>query len=245
VTDLLTTAIDTFVNRILVTDSDITDKVRTIFARNSSSSGGQSACHTKSMFLLVPNTNVPTKEFNKYFEHEIATYAGNSVHPLISQFSKQYLSPDPVSNKSSDSLEFGARNPSGSSSQNVKRKKLIITSSEGLSLSMKAVWTMAMALKKMEDDHCVPGNLSKVECIETLKGLGMREMILNQTRDFNYDKLPGLGVASMVILVCDLQNYFLLSCSLLLNGELIRHVLVVVSLNSGGIPIEIQCTKHP
>ena len=162
------------------------------------------------------NTNIPTKEFNKYFEHEIATYASNSVHPLIAQFSKQFLSPDPLSSETGDGMEV--RNQAGGP---VKRKKLIITSSEGLSLSMKAVWTMSLALKKIEDQQCVPTNLSKVECIEKLKGIGFRELILNQTRErkflfllaatvslkttfslvplpVNYDKLSGLGVASLV-----------------------------------------------
>lgn len=80
----------------------------------------------------------------------------------------------------------------------MKRKKLIITSSEGLSLSMKAVWTMSLALKKIEEQHCIPTNMSKAACMERLKGLGLRELVLNQTRHLNYDKLSGLGVAAMV-----------------------------------------------
>lgn len=238
--------------RILVTDSDITDKVRAIFSRNSSNlSSTANPCHTKSMFLFVPvshcdhslqmwftyrhavpipqNTNIPTKEFNKYFEHEIATYASNSVHPLISQFSKQYLSPDPMTNKTTGE---GMEVRSQGSGHHVKRKKLIITSSEGLSLSMKAVWTMSLALKKIEDHHCVPTNLSKVECIDKLKGIGLRDLILNQTRDLNYDKLSGLGVASLVSHVSlygDVQSF-------------IRYD--PFPLNSGWLSIEIQCSKH-
>lgn len=42
-------------NRILVTDSDITEKVRAIFARNTSSS--HTPCNTKSMFVFVPVSN--------------------------------------------------------------------------------------------------------------------------------------------------------------------------------------------
>ena len=149
------------------------------------------------MILLPQNTNIPTKEFNKYFEQEIATYAANSVHPLIAQFSKQYLGPDPVAaNETGDGMEL--RN---SASGPVKRKKLIITSSEGLSLSMKAVWSMSLALKKVEEQYCVPGNLSKVACIEKLRTLGLRDLIVNQTRHFDYDKLSSLGVAAMVRLM--------------------------------------------
>lgn len=145
---------------------------------------------------MCQNTNVPTREFNRYFEHEIATYASASVHPLISQFSKQFLSPDPVSNRTMDGIEV--RSHPGNTSGQVKRKKLIITSSEGLSLSMKAVWTMSLALKKIEDQHCVPSNMSKIACMDRLKGMGLRELVLNQTRHLNYDKLSGLGVAAMV-----------------------------------------------
>lgn len=154
------------------------------------------------MHCSKKNTNVPTREFNRYFEHEIATYASSSVHPLISQFSKQFLSPDPVTgNKTADGIEVRSQGSSGGAGGQVKRKKLIITSSEGLSLSMKAVWTMATALKKIEEQHCLPSNMSKVACMDRLKGLGLRELVLNQTRHLNYDKLSGLGVAAMVRLL--------------------------------------------
>lgn len=63
---------------------------------------------------------------------------------------------------------------------------------------MKAVWTMATALKKIEDRHCVVHNDTKQECLQRLKELGLRELILNETRHLNYDKISGLGVAAMV-----------------------------------------------
>ena len=172
-------------NWILVTDSDITDKVKSILSsvpKTSSSDGnngtasGNKTCSLKSMFLVVPQTNVPTKEFNKYFEHEIATYATKSVHPLVAQFSKQYLSEGEVDGK---------------------KKKLLITSSEGLSLTMKSVWALAMSLKKMEDQSCLPFNLTKADCLEKLRNQGLREGILTNTKNMNHDKLTGLGIAAL------------------------------------------------
>jgi hypothetical protein len=128
------------------------------------------------MFLVVPQTNVPTKEFNKYFEHEIATYATKSVHPLIAQFSKQYLSENDADGK---------------------KKKLLITSSEGLSLTMKSVWTLALSLKKIEDQSCLPFNLTKGDCLEKIKNQGLRDSILTNTKQMNRDKLTGLGIAAL------------------------------------------------
>lgn len=154
--------------------------MREIFNRNTTS-----PCHTKTMFVFVPNSNIPTREFNRYFEHEIATYAEQSVHPLISQFAKQHLG------------TAGASGSTSGTADDKSKKRLVITSSEGLAMSMSAVWSLALALKKVEEEECVSQKTTKTECMDRLRQLPLREMVLNHTRGMNYEKISGLGVSSM------------------------------------------------
>lgn len=174
-------------NWILVTDSDISDKVKLLFMQNVSSSD---KCVSKSMLLLVPNTNIPTREFNKYFEHEISTFGSTSVHPLVAKFSKQYLNVDDDNNSANHT-------DSTAGSGGKRKKKLLITSSEGLSLTIKSVWTLALALKQVEADQCTTYSLSKSACIEKLTSKGLRELIASTIRNMSNESLDGLGIASM------------------------------------------------
>ena len=183
-------------NWIVITDSDISDRIKGLLSNYTQSGKG---CNTKSMFLLVPESNLSTKEFNRYFEHEVSNFGANSVHPLISSFSKQFLSDNPedeetASNEDVDSTP-GSDLARNKTMKSAKQKKLIIHSSEGLSTTIKAVWSMAMSLRNAEKEYC-NAFMSRTECLESLKIIGLKNTILNQTKNLN-EKISSSGIQSL------------------------------------------------